>query len=128
MPQIHLVPVNQGMTREELAQRLQSGWVLVGRQAANVAQGIIDPSKPMPPSGVVDVDVWVLSEPMLPWPTCCTRCTSLASSTAREAVHALGRPLEHLQVQLRVDDGMGVEVGHGVAAGCRVELVISPQA
>jgi hypothetical protein len=45
MPQIHLVPVNQGMTREELAQRLQSGWVLVGRQAANVAQGIIDPFK-----------------------------------------------------------------------------------
>jgi hypothetical protein len=66
MPQIRLVPVNQGMTREELAQRLQSGWVLVGRQAANVAQGIIDPSKPMPPSGVVDVDVWGLSEPMLP--------------------------------------------------------------
>ena len=66
MALIHLVPVGEGMMREELAQRIQSGWVLAGRQAINLRSAIIDPTKPMTPTGVTDVDVWVLPEATIP--------------------------------------------------------------
>ena len=66
MPVIHVIPVTQGMSEQELAGRLQSGWIHAGRQAVNVGQGIVDPSKPMTPTGIVDCDVWVLPEPMMP--------------------------------------------------------------
>jgi len=58
--------VTEGIAKEELGQRIQSGWIHAGRQAVNTASGILDPSKPMSPTGVVDVDVWILPEPMIP--------------------------------------------------------------
>ena len=66
MALIHLVPISEGMVREELAKRLQTGWVLAGRQAINLRSNIIDPTKPMTPTGVTDVDVWVLPEATIP--------------------------------------------------------------
>ena len=66
MPVVHLVPVTHGMSKDEVVGRIQAGWVLAGRQAVQSTELIVDPSKPIPPSGVVDVDVWVLNEPMVP--------------------------------------------------------------
>jgi len=66
VPTIHVIPVGQGMGQQELQSRLMSGWVLVGRQAINMAGQIIDPSKPMTPTGIIDVDVWMLPEPTIP--------------------------------------------------------------
>jgi len=69
---IHLVPVTQGMTREELGGRLETDWVHAGRQAIRADNMIIDPSRPIPPSGVVDVDVWVQTGPVMPAGRCST--------------------------------------------------------
>ena len=66
MALIHLVPISEGMSREELAERVQSGWILAGRQAINLRSAVIDPTKPMAPTGVADVDVWVLPEATIP--------------------------------------------------------------
>jgi hypothetical protein len=57
------VPVNVGLAPEEIEEMLGTGWVLAGRQAVRVGGGIIDPSKPIPPSGVIDHDIWILVEP-----------------------------------------------------------------
>ena len=66
MPLIHVVPCQLGMGQDELLGRLQSGWIMAGRQAMRMGGGIVDPTHPIPPSGVVDCDVWLLPEPMIP--------------------------------------------------------------
>jgi hypothetical protein len=66
VPLIHTIPVNQGITREELSQRLASGWVYVGQMAIQEGSGVIDPTKPILPGGAVMVHVWLLPEPTVP--------------------------------------------------------------
>ena len=66
MPKIHLVPISEGITQEELFQRMQHGWILSGRQMIRSTQKIVDVSKPMARVGAEDMDVWVLPEPMIP--------------------------------------------------------------
>jgi len=62
---IHLLPLGQGITADELGQRIQAGWMYVGQM--RIAQkGIIGPTKPMTSWGLVPAEVWVLSEPMMP--------------------------------------------------------------
>jgi hypothetical protein len=63
-----LVPVTEGMKEEAIIGRLQAGWVLIGRQSVDLRTSVIDPTKPMAPSGVIDVDVWALPEPTMPLP------------------------------------------------------------
>jgi hypothetical protein len=63
---IHLVLVTQGVTRAELGGRLETGWIHAGRQAIRTDNMNLDPSRPLPPSGVVDADVWVQPWPMMP--------------------------------------------------------------
>lgn len=68
MPVIHAIPVTDGMAKAEISARINSGWVLAGRQAVNLkAQGIVTPGEAMTSAtGVVDVDVWILVEQMMP--------------------------------------------------------------
>jgi hypothetical protein len=63
---IRFVPVTDGLTPGQVQELIRTGWVKVGRQAVRMDQQIIDPTKPMPPSGIVDVDVWMLPEPTVP--------------------------------------------------------------
>ena len=57
-------PVQQGMSAQEVQQKLMTGWIKVGRQTiAQPQKLIVDPSSPMPPGGVIDVDVWMQPEP-----------------------------------------------------------------
>jgi hypothetical protein len=63
---IHLVLVTHGITGEELGGRLETGWVHAGRQAIRTGNTILDPSRPLPPSGVVDADVRRQPDPMMP--------------------------------------------------------------
>ncbi len=65
MPLIHCIPANQPITTEEIAQRLSSGWVYVGQMIVQ-GSGVVDPSKPMTPTGAIPASVWVLPEPMVP--------------------------------------------------------------
>ena len=59
-------PVQQGMSAQEVQQKLMTGWIKVGRQTiAQPQKLIVDPSSPMPPGGVIDVDVWMMPEPMV---------------------------------------------------------------
>jgi hypothetical protein len=66
MPQIELVPLTEGITPDELVQRLSSGWVFVGTFPVRQTNGIIDPSKPMTPDGMMPANVWVRVEPTIP--------------------------------------------------------------
>ena len=66
MPVVHLVPTTHGMNKEEVVGRINAGWTMAGRQAVQTNGLIVDPSQPIPPSGVIDADVWVLNEPMIP--------------------------------------------------------------
>jgi hypothetical protein len=66
MPLIHTIPVNQGIGKEELAQRLATGWVYVGQMALQEGGGILDPSRPVTSTGAVVMHVWLLPEPAVP--------------------------------------------------------------
>jgi hypothetical protein len=57
---VHLVPVTQGITRGEPEGRLEAGRVHAGRRAIRTGDMIVDPSRPLPPPGVVDTDIWML--------------------------------------------------------------------
>lgn len=64
--QIHVIPVNKGMTRDELAGRIQSGWIKVGRQSVQSGTtGIAKLNQPSTPL-MMECDVWVLPEPTIP--------------------------------------------------------------
>lgn len=63
---IDFVPVTEGLTEQEVGQRIQTGWVYFGRQAVNVRSGIIDPTRPLAPTGLLDMDIWVLPQPTIP--------------------------------------------------------------
>jgi len=59
-------PVAQGMSLGEVRERVATGWIKVGRQAISQNQQlIVDPSSPIPPGGVIDVDIWMQMEPMV---------------------------------------------------------------
>jgi len=62
---MHLIPVTEGITTEELGQRIQAGWVHIG-QMLIAQKGIIDPTKPMTHTGLVPAEMWVLPEPIMP--------------------------------------------------------------
>ena len=62
---IHLIPVTDGITQDELAGRIQAGWVHLGQMLIN-GSGVLDPTKPMTQAGQVPAEVWVLPEPMVP--------------------------------------------------------------
>jgi len=61
MPMIDTIPCSQGLTEEQLNKKIDDGWVLVGRQSVNT--GI---ARPDSPGGTVDVDIWMIPEPMMP--------------------------------------------------------------
>jgi len=56
------------MPKGEINARIQQGWVMAGRQAVNLkAQGIVTAGEALATAtGLVDMDVWVLPEPMMP--------------------------------------------------------------
>jgi hypothetical protein len=62
----HIIPTTHGMTREELQERLETSWVYAGRQAVRMGDLIVDPTQPLPPNGIVDADIWIQPEPMIP--------------------------------------------------------------
>lgn len=61
MPVVETVRCNKGMSEQELQGRLNQGWILIGRQA--VSTGVASPNNP---GGIVDVDIWMMQEPMMP--------------------------------------------------------------
>lgn len=63
--QMHFIPTNKGMDREELGSRIQHGWIYFGRQAVR-GPAIANVTEPNAPIGVADVDIWVLPEPTIP--------------------------------------------------------------
>jgi hypothetical protein len=54
---IHLVSVTEVMTKEEPRGCLETGRIHTGQQAIRIDNTILDPSRPLPPPGVVDADV-----------------------------------------------------------------------
>jgi len=62
---VHFIPVSGGLSREEVEQRIKSGWVYYGRQAVSLAGQLLKPGQPLD-AGVADYDIWVLPEPMVP--------------------------------------------------------------
>ena len=66
MPQVHFIPAVEGARPEEIVRRIETGWIFVGRMTTHLEQKFIDPTKPVPPSGVMEVDVWMLPEATIP--------------------------------------------------------------
>jgi hypothetical protein len=56
------------MAKAEVGARIQMGWILAGRQSVNLkSQGIVTAGEAMASNtGLVDMDVWVLPEAMIP--------------------------------------------------------------
>jgi len=66
MPQMHIIPVNQGVTPDDIGTRLAAGWTYLGQMNVRRDSGIIDPSKPMTAEGLVPAYVWIQLEPVVP--------------------------------------------------------------
>lgn len=65
--QVHMIPVQQGMTETEVKGRLRSGWVKVGRQLVQqLNPQIATPQNPNAGPSLVECDIWVLFEPTVP--------------------------------------------------------------
>ena len=99
MPVVHIVPVTHGMTKDEVLGRIQSGWVMAGRQAVHNNGLIVDPSQAAAPTGVIDADIWVLNEPMAP--------ISLIAARLVESYEA-GGDVDTLDDLARVLTGQGI--------------------
>lgn len=65
--QVHMIPVQQGMTENEMKGRLRSGWVKVGRQVVqlnNPQLATLD--NPVAGPSLAECDIWALFEPTVP--------------------------------------------------------------
>jgi hypothetical protein len=66
MPQMHIIPVNQGITPDEIGTRLAAGWTYLGQMNVRRDSGIIDPTQPLTAEGLVPAYVWIQLEPVVP--------------------------------------------------------------
>lgn len=65
--QVHMIPVQQGMSETEMKGRLRSGWVKVGRQVVQLLNPqIATPRNPVAGPSLQECDVWVLFQPTIP--------------------------------------------------------------
>ena len=67
MPQMHIVPVNHGITPDEIGTRLAAGWTYLGQMNVRRDSGIIDPTQPLTAEGLVPAYVWIQLEPVVPY-------------------------------------------------------------
>jgi len=93
MPHIHTIPVNQGITRDELTQRLSSGWVYVGQMAMQEGSGVLDPTRPVTSTGAVLMHIWLLPEPMVPAGTLLQLFASLYPERDKATLNDIARQL-----------------------------------
>jgi hypothetical protein len=61
---LHAVARGRGMTPGELQGRLETGWVLIGRQVLKFGSQIAIPGQP--PGGLTEADIWMIHEPTVP--------------------------------------------------------------
>ena len=66
MPQMHIIPLNQGITPDEIGTRLAAGWTYLGQMNVRRDSGIIDPTQPLTAEGLVPAYVWIQLEPVVP--------------------------------------------------------------
>lgn len=65
--QVHMIPVQQGMTENEMKGRLRSGWVKVGRQVVQLNNPqLATLENPVAGPSLVECDIWALFEPTVP--------------------------------------------------------------
>jgi len=66
MPSIEFIPIANGMTPQDVIDRLEQGFVHIGDVAIRQEAKIVDPTKPMMQNGLIPCHVWVQGEPMMP--------------------------------------------------------------
>jgi hypothetical protein len=93
MPLIHTIPVNQGITREKIAQRLATGWVYVGQMAVQEGSGVLDPTRPVTSTGAVVMHIWLLPEPLVPAGALLQLLQSMYEQADKGTLNAIARQL-----------------------------------
>ena len=120
MPQMHIIPVNQGITPDEIGTRLAAGWTYLGQMNVRRDSGIIDPTQPMTAEGLVPAYVWIQLEPVVPSSVLATVLWQMYKSGQFDpqtlnglAQTLLGVPIGELAAQMEMS---AAEIGIGQGA------------